>query len=72
METQRIDFDIVIPELGFKQDPRDNLRWKFNDGTWEYVLYFEGYAYVVYKQINLYIRPTKWLAYIYNKFKKEY
>lgn len=33
----------------FKQDEEDNLRWNvIGSYDWEYRLYYEGYAYVLY------------------------
>lgn len=65
-------FDDVIKEYKFRQDRRNNLRWFMNDGVWDYILYFEGYAYVVYKKIYLYVRPIRWLLRVYNTFKKSH
>lgn len=37
------------------------------DGTWLYKLNYEGYAYVLYKEINIYVKPLMNLFRIYNK-----
>ena len=63
------DFNQEIKRLGFKKD-YDGYDYRFYDGTWHYKLTFEGYAYVLYKRIDIYIKPLMNLFRIYNKFKK--
>lgn len=64
------EFHEAIQKLGFKKDCNKEYDWRFYDGTWFYKLNFEGYAYVLYKQINIYVTPFHNLFKIYNKFKK--
>lgn len=63
------EFDVIIKSIGFKKD-YDGYGYRFYDGTWHYKLSFEGYAYVLYKTINIYLKPLMYLFLIYNKFRK--
>jgi hypothetical protein len=63
-------FDKVIKDLGFRKNLDDSLRFTKTDGRWFYHIQFEGYAYVVYKTINIYVKPLTNLFRIYNKFRK--
>lgn len=64
------DFTTEIQKLGFRKDHTSGYDWRFHDGTWLYLLNFEGYAYVLYKQINIYRKPFKPFFLLYNKFRK--
>lgn len=64
------DFKEVIEKCGFKVDYNKEYDCIFCDGTWFYKLNFEGYAYVLYKEINIYVKPLMALFKIYNKFKR--
>jgi len=67
---EKIDeFEKTIKELGFRLD-RDGYNYKFYNGTRFYKLSYEGYAYVLYQQVNIYIKPLMNLFVLYNKFKK--
>lgn len=67
--NERDPFEQAIIDTGFSKSYRDTLKWVNNKNPHKYVLYFEGYAYVVYQQVNLYITPVMILGKIYNKFK---
>ena len=43
------DFDSALKKNGFLRDENDNLKYNANDGIWDYHVYYEGYAYVLYK-----------------------
>ena len=64
------NFEKVIAECGFRNSWRRGYQYTLNDGTWTYLLDFEGYAYVLYKEINIYLRPIMGILSIYNKFKR--
>lgn len=64
------DFTKTIKDLRFKRLFKNELEWQYYDGTWLYKLTFEGYAYVLYKEIKIYKRPINLLFRFYNKFKK--
>lgn len=63
-------FEEYFKWRGFKKWHKDELEWRYWDGTWRYKVRFEGYAYVLYKEINIYVKPLTNLFRIYNKFKK--
>lgn len=62
------NFEKAILACGFKKDYNKEYDYKLHDGTWFYKLSFEGYAYVLYKEINIYVKPLTNLFRIYNKF----
>ncbi len=64
------DFENAIKVCGFKKDPTNEYDYRFFDGVWFYKLNFEGYAYVLYQEINIYVKPLTYLFRFYNKFKK--
>lgn len=64
------DFEKAIKQCGFKKDYNKQYDYQMYDGTWFYKLDFEGYAYVLYKEINIYVKPLMSLFLIYNKFAK--
>jgi hypothetical protein len=64
------DFEKAILQCRFKKDYNKQYDYQMYDGTWSYKLNFEGYAYVLYKEINIYVNPLMSLFKIYNKFAK--
>lgn len=63
-------FSQVIKELSFKKDWSNEYDYLLNTGIWFYHLDFEGYAYVLYQTINIYVPPLMNLFRLYNKFAK--
>jgi len=64
------EFEQAILELRFKKGRDDGYDYQMWDGTWFYKLNYEGYAYVLYQTINIYVKPLTNLFKIYNKFRK--
>lgn len=64
------EFEQAILKCGFKKDITKRYDYQMWDGTWIYKLNFEGYAYVLYKEVNIYVNPLMNLFKIYNKFAK--
>ncbi len=69
MSQTHNEFELAIQQLGFRIDYTNEYDWTFYDGTWFYKLKFEGYAYVLYKNINIYVTPMMNLFRIFNKFR---
>jgi len=69
MSQIHTEFTEAIKQCGFRKDYSNQYDYILNDGTRFYKLNFEGYAYVLYKEINIYIKPIMNLFRIYNKFK---
>lgn len=63
-------FEKAILQCGFRKDYNKYYDYVLYDGRWFYKLNFEGYAYVLYKEINIYVKPLMNIFRIYNKFKK--
>lgn len=68
-QSKDTEWSIAIAECNFKQRPTEFL-YRMYDGTWHYKLDHEGYAYVLYQRINLYVKPLMNIFRIYNKFRK--
>lgn len=64
------DFDKAIEQCRFKKDWSGEYDYRMSDGTWDYKLNYEGYGYVLYKQIKIHVKPLFKLFWIYNKFVK--
>ena len=69
-KTDFLPFKEAISKCGFKKDYTNEYNYQLYDGKWLYKLNYEGYAYVLYKEINIYVKPIMNLFRIYNKFKK--
>jgi hypothetical protein len=64
------EFEAAIMQCRFKKDFTKQYDYVMFDGVWFYKLNFEGYAYVLYQEINIYVKPLMYLFRIYNKFAK--
>lgn len=67
------NFEIVFKELGFKLYPKriEPLTWVLDINHETYKVRYEGYAYVLYKELTLYINSLRFLFNLYNKFVKK-
>lgn len=64
-----LGFEQAIIACGFRKDPTEQFDWLMSDGGFRfYKLRFEGYAYVLYKEFRIYVKPIQLLLKIYNKY----
>jgi hypothetical protein len=52
--NENIEMEEMLLALGFTPDEEDSLKYNGRDKYWEYAVYFEGYAFVIYVEYSFY------------------